>query len=405
MNRIAELYVKLVLSLGRHDADYVDAYYGPEEWRSEVQLAGKTLARIKSDAELLLAELAHFNVVGTEELIQLRYLYLTKQLQSLLARVELLEGRKLQFDDEALELYDVQVPHKPQEEFEDILRQVDLLLPGKGTLIERYEIYKKRFVIPRDRLDGVLTAAIAECRARSKAHINLPARESFTIEYVKNKSWSGYNWYQGNSQSLIQINTDLPVYIDRAVDLAAHEGYPGHHVYNSLLEEALVKGRKWVEFSVYALFSPQSMIAEGTANFGIEVAFPKKERLDFESSVLFRMAGLDSQTAEEYYKVFDLVSKLAYAGNEAARNYLNGLSSKEETVLWLMNYALMPKERAQQRLRFFDQYRSYVINYNVGLDMVRDYIDRRGGTAENPDKRWEEFTRLLSSPRVPSALL
>ncbi len=405
MNRIAELYAKLVLSLGQHDADYVDAFYGPEEWRSEVRSSRKSLPRIKADAEILLAELSHFGISDAEELIQLRHLYLTKQIQSLTARTEMLGGKKLQFDDEAGELYDVQPPHKHQEEFDDILHQIDILLDGKGPLIERYEAYKKKFVIPTDKLDSVFSAAISECRARTKAHLNLPAKESFTIEYVKNKSWSGYNWYKGNCHSVIQINTDLPIYIDRAVDLAAHEGYPGHHVYNSLLEEALVKGRKWVEFSVYALFSPQSTIAEGTANFGIEVVLPGTERLEFEQSVLFPIAGLDPAAVEEYYNVFDLVSRLTYAGNEAARKYLDGLWSREETVLWLMNYALMPRERAEQRTRFFDQYRSYVVNYNVGLDLVRAYVDGRGGTVENPLKRWEEFARLLSSPRAPSTLV
>ncbi len=404
MNRIAELYVKLVLSLGQHDADYVDAYYGPEEWRSEVRLAKRSLPRIKTDAELLLAELSHFNISGAEELIRLRHLYLTKQVQSLIARAEILGGKKLPFDDEAEELYDVRPPQKRQEEFDEILHQIDLLLDGKGTLIERYETYKKKFIIPTEKLDPLFSAAISECRARTKAHIDLPAKESFTIEYVKNKSWSGYNWYKGNSQSLIQINTDLPIYIDRVIDLAAHEGYPGHHVYNSLLEEALVKGRKWIEFSVYALFSPQSLIAEGTANFGIEVAFPGKERLEFEQSVLFPLAGFDPALVEEYYGIFNLVSKLTYAANEAARKYLNGLCSREEAVLWLMNYALMPRERAEQRVRFFDQYRSYVINYNVGLDLVRSFVDRRGGTEDDPAKRWEEFAHLLSSPRVPSTL-
>ena len=110
-------------------------------------------------------------------------------------------------------------------------------------------------------------------RGRSQ-HVELPPDESFTVEYVTNKSWSGYNWYQGNFRSLIQVNTDLPIYIDRAIDLACHEGYPGHHVYNALLEKRLVRDRGWVESSVYALFSPQSLIAEGTANYGIEVTFP-----------------------------------------------------------------------------------------------------------------------------------
>jgi hypothetical protein len=49
-------------------------------------------------------------------------------------------------------------------------------------------------------------------------------------------------------------------------------------------------------------------------------------------------------------------------------------------------------------VRFIDQYRSYVINYNLGKDMVAAFIESRG-----PD-RWAEFGRLLSSPRLPSSL-
>src|SRR5437588_8060663 len=130
--------------------------------------------------------------------------------------------------------------------------------------------------------------------------MTLPPGESFRVEYVTNKSWSGYNWYQGNFVSLIQVNTDLPIYIDRAIDLACHEGYPGHHVYNSLLEKNLVRDRGWVEFTVYPLFSPQSLIAEGTANFGREVAFlTKTARMKFEKEVLFPAAGIDASRADE----------------------------------------------------------------------------------------------------------
>ena len=75
------------------------------------------------------------------------------------------------------------------------------------------------------------------------------------------------------------MNTDLPVYIDRAVDLAAHEGYPGHHLFNVVLEQRFVRERGWVEITVYPLFSPMSLMAEGTANFGIDVAFPGESRV------------------------------------------------------------------------------------------------------------------------------
>ena len=154
--------------------------------------------------------------------------------------------------------------------------------------------------------------------------MQLPRGESFTVEYVTNKPWGGYNWYQGNYRSLIQVNTDLPTYIDRAIDLACHEGYPGHHVYNALFEQHLVTGSRLDRVQVYPLFSPQSLIAEGTANYGIEVAFPGNERLAFERDALFPAAGLDPSQAAAYARSAALVDRLAYAGNEAARRYLNG---------------------------------------------------------------------------------
>ncbi len=234
--------------------------------------------------------------------------------------------------------------------------------------------------------------------------MELPAGESFTVEYVTGKSWSGYNWYQGGFRSLIQVNTDLPIFIDRAIDLACHEGYPGHHVYNMLLEKHLVKDRGWIEFTVYPLFSPQSLIAEGTANFGIEVAFPGAERTAFERDALYPLAGLDPAKADRYAEVQKLLQGLSYAGNEAARRYLNGEIPRQDAEAWLVRYALMAPDRAAQRVRFMDQYRSYVINYNLGQDLVRRYIESRGGTAGQPEKRWEEFSRLLSSPRLPSGL-
>ena len=129
-------------------------------------------------------------------------------------------------------------------------------------------------------------AAIAECRRRTLAHIDLPKNENFQAEYVKDKSWGAYNWYKGNAFSVIEVNTDLPMDISGPLRLAAHEGYPGHHVYNALLEQKLVRERGWIEFTVYPLFSPQSLIAEGTANYGVELIFSAEERLKFEKDVL-----------------------------------------------------------------------------------------------------------------------
>ena len=165
-----------------------------------------------------------------------------------------------------------------------------------------------------------------------------------------------------------------------------------------------MRDRGWVEFSVYPLFSPQSLIAEGSANYGIRVAFPGDDRVDFSRRVLFPLARLDTTRVEEYFRILDLTDRLGYAGNDAARRYLNGDIDAAAAADWLEQYALMPRPRAEQRVRFMDQYRSYVINYNLGQDLVREWVERQGGTADNPERRWEVFEQLLASPRLPSGL-
>jgi hypothetical protein len=397
MNDLSEKYVRLVLALGLHDRDYVDAYYGPEAWHREVEAEKPGLDTIAARAAALRDELAR-TPAEHDELSRLRHQSLERQVSSLAARVRMLGGERLTFDDESRALYDAVAPAYPESHFQEILDRLERRFPGSGPLVDRYETFRRGFVIPADKVDAVFTRAIQGCRERTLKHITLPADEQFALEYVTNKSWSGYNWYKGGFHSLIQINTDLPIYIDRAIDLACHEGYPGHHVYNALLEKHLVRDRGWMEFMVYPLFSPQSLIAEGTANFGIEVAFPGRERIDFERTALFPIAGLDPSTAAAYYETQELIDRLSYAGNEAARRYLNGAIDRDAAATWLEKYALMAPARAAQRVRFFDQYRSYVINYNLGKDMVRRYIESRGGTPDRPERRWQEFERLLEAP-------
>ncbi|MEP6820859.1 MAG: NADP-dependent oxidoreductase [Chthoniobacterales bacterium] len=193
--QIAEKYVKLVLAMSEHDKDYVDAYYGPPEWKEKIEK--KTLAEIREEAMDLFGNVAQLPVPEVE-IEHLRLEYLAKQLSALEARVRILQGEKMKFDEESRALYDAVAPSKPESHFQKILDQLETKMPGQGTISRRYEEWRKDFVIPRDKLDAVFQLAIKECRARTLAHIKLPPNESFMVEYVTGKSWSGYNWYQGN---------------------------------------------------------------------------------------------------------------------------------------------------------------------------------------------------------------
>lgn len=398
LDEIAESYVRLVLTVGNYDADYVDAYYGEPAWRVEAEAATDSLPQLQAEAERLL-DAVEAVPKPEDPILARRQKYLAAQLVAVEARLRMLQGEALPFDEESAALYDAVAPQHDEVYFEQRLANLEPLLPGEGSIDERWNRFRAGFVIPPEKLDEVFQAAIQACRERTGVELALPEGEAFSLEYVTDKPWSGYNWYQGEFASLIQVNTDLPIFIDRAIDLACHEGYPGHHVYNALLEKHLVRDRGWVEFSVYPLFSPQSLIAEGTANYGIEIAFPGEQRVAFERDVLFPLAGLDASTADVYYEALEQVSKLSYAGNEAARRYLDGEIDAEAAAEFLARYAMMAPDRARQRVQFIERYRSYVINYNLGLDRVRAYVER-----VPEEQRWSRFAELLSSPRLPSDL-
>src|SRR5258705_6897319 len=90
MNTLAERYVKLVLALGQHDADYVDAFYGPAEWKAEAERQKQPLAGIGAEADLLIAAIpALSEAESRDELVVLRRDYLKRQLEALRARVRM----------------------------------------------------------------------------------------------------------------------------------------------------------------------------------------------------------------------------------------------------------------------------------------------------------------------------
>jgi hypothetical protein len=402
LDPIARRYVVLGLALGRHDPNYVDAYYGPDSLRAAAEAESLSVAQIGSAAESLMAVLGDSVPAYADTLVGLRHRYLAVQLGSMATRARIVGGEKLSFDQEAKALYDVTPPRYDEAHFDSLLARLDTLLPRGGTLAARYQRFRGRLVIPAGKVDTVFKTAIAACRARTLARMSLPPGERFDLEYVKGTSWNAYNWYKGDYHSLIQVNLDFPVPLDKAVDLACHEGYPGHHVYNALLEQALVRERGWVEISMYPLYSPQSLIAEGTANFGIDMALPPAERVAFERDSLFPLAGLDTALASPNAEVRRILLALNYGRNEVARRFLDGELDAAAARRLLQRYWLITPEEAAKNLRFIDTYRAYVINYNLGRDLVADWVARTGGPSM--DGRWRVFRALLSAPHLPREL-
>lgn len=398
IDELARQYVQLGLAIGQYDGAFVDAYYGPDSLRP-LSTPAEEMPR---DSFLMAVDNLYdqFQTIANDavdDTLRVRAQWASDQLVAFRRRIQIFTGEYGTFDEESRDLFGVVAPHYTEDQFKSWLSRLDSLLPGSGDVSSRYQALANRFTIPKEKLDTVFRLAIEECRKRTLRHVGLPAAEDFSLEYVTDKPWSGYNWYQGNYKSLIQINTDLPILIDRAIEIGSHESYPGHHVYNMLLEKNLYRDEGFLEISLYPLFSPQSLIAEGSANFGVDVVLPGHDKVIFSREVLLPAAGLDTLGIALYFKALELKGKLTYARNEVGRGIIDNTMSEEDAMRWLTTYGLYSDGSARKSIDFIRTNRTYIINYNYGMDLVKMYIESRGGVATQPDRQWELFAQLLSN--------
>lgn len=398
LNKFAERYTRFVLAIGLHDELYIDAYFGPIAWQEEAfwqPISALRLQYEEGSQALAVVGCNHFD----KELAG-RYCFLEKQWISIGAYLDLLEGKPLSFDEEASLLYDSEVTEYSLVELKMIHLELTHLLPGEETLASRLADFKLSYTVPKDKAAAVFSAAVNKARELTKKQFTLPMHEDCEIEYVNDKIWTAYNWYKGNYHSLIQLNQDQPLTIDRYLELATHEGYPGHHVFNALQEQRLVKEKGWLEYSIYPLFSPISYLAEGSANYALRLLMSQEERVSFERDVLMPLAGLKADLTL-FHKVFACIKRLGYFENHVSKLLTDKQIDQKEAARLLIDDAFYTDSRAEQRTNFFDKNRAYIINYSVGEDAVAKWVEN--GT-DDKAVHWERFEALLSRPRSASAM-
>ncbi|PWB68227.1 hypothetical protein C3F09_12045 [candidate division GN15 bacterium] len=400
LNRVAEQYVKLILRVGQYSPYYIDAYSGPAEWKP-APLADSTpqfpYEQFKAEADGLLDSLVAIEKAGLPESQKRRWRTLNDHVLSMQGMIDLLNGKQMTFDEESMAVYRVKAPSFSKAYYDSLLAKLDELLPGKGDLPTRYLEFRKQFLVPHDKVDTLVRAAIAYCRATTEKYIELPDSEKFVVEMVSRQPWGAYNWYKGNFVSLIQVDTSKDIGIDQIVGLAAHEGYPGHHVQNLVEDGSLYRDSGRVEYCVAPLFSPR-IYGEGEANYAVKLVFPREQWLTFMKSTVCPIAGIDTTGVARYYDALQASKKLKYAEIQVARDVVDGKLSKEDALASEMRYGLVSQNVAEDMLAFFAAYRSYIITYSIGEDLVGDYIQTNGGTDDKPARQWELYRSLLMNP-------
>lgn len=390
---IGTQFVLLALRLDRHIPGFVDAFFGPPGLKARVQNEAPTpLITLEVEADRLCENIEAASIEAD------RRDYLTKQARAMRTAVQLRLGREMSYRDEVRALFDIRPEKTPEAEFDRALREVDTILPGKGDLARRQIAWRRRFQLPNAAVLPVMSTALREVRLRTRRILVLPRGEGVQLELVTGQPWSGYNWYLGRGRSRVQINTDLPPMANDALDLMAHEGYPGHHTEAMLKERLLYQQAGRLEHSVAILLAPECLVGEGIACVAKEVIFPDPaEEIAFLRDVLYPLAGIDVDVDldQRLRKAREPLSGLA--GNVGFLLHEEG-RPESEVVDYVRHYGLKTIREARRTVAFVKNrlYRGYVFNYHYGRLMLKQAFAKHG--------MLDVFRWVMTSPVTPSAL-
>lgn len=398
LDETGEKLVELTLMAGTLDEDLVDSYIG----EIEIDTTKKyDLVELKKSFESLQNDISLIKV-NTESL-KLRKNYQIGIVKAVLTRLKVLNSEKISFIDECESIYQFTPEVKDYEYFDSLLVVLDYQLVGDEELPIKLANYRDKFKLKFSKIDEAFRKSVEETKRITKEHIDLPDSESVQIEYVDGAPWSAYNWYKGHFKSLIQVNTQSDVHLERVLDLAAHESYPGHHVYYSLREKMYYQDSGFVEFSIYTLFSPVSFLAEGTAVYGNDLVFPGDRKIEFIRKEITGKYNYSYQELKEYFDILDLLKKLDEVQVTIARDFIDKKISSEVALQYIQKYGLESEKSSYRRLDFIRRYRSYIINYTAGRKLVASFIEKKAGNDIN--KKWQVYKEILENPYLPPDLV
>src|SRR5688572_31439343 len=171
LNKIATDYVRLGLSIGQYDTDFVDAYYGPDSLKptttKQASFPKDTFLTAVNNLQL---QLQPFLTKADDTLLSTRAKWISSQLTAFGRRIKMFAGEQSTFDQQAKELFGVEPPTYSEEYFHSLLQQLDKLLPGTGSVNSRFQTLANRFIIPKEKLDTLIKATITESKKRTQQH-------------------------------------------------------------------------------------------------------------------------------------------------------------------------------------------------------------------------------------------
>ncbi len=371
LDDLSREYLSLSFAIERRFPGFIDAYFGPPEIRDAA------LAEPESDPATLLARTHELlSAVAASDLIDSRKDFLTAQLGAMVTICRKLTGEPIDYLHEVRTLFDIEPAHTPEVAFDVAIAELDDLLPGEGDVRERMIAWRKRYVVDTETARRLIDLISEETRRRTQAFVALPEGEAVEVVFVRDKPWSGYNWYLGDYRSKVEINTDLPIHAHELAALIAHEGYPGHHAEHTLKEQILYRDHGYGEHAIQLINTPECVISEGIATLAESIVFPDGEGARWQAEHLYPAAGLTGDPEREARIARARTALRAVSGNAALLLHHEG-RSEDEVVAYVMRYALRAENEARQSLRFIADplWRAYTFTYHVGRDLLGRWLD------------------------------
>ena len=397
---IGRAYLRLAFQIDQLVPGFIDAYFGPPEWRTADEADGAIPPDdLHHNAEALLRDIATISD-------ELRREWLTQQVTAMLATLRRVEGETLPFEEELRLVYDIHPQWTDEREFDDAQRVIGDLLPGAvetqpaaSLLADRQEAWDARFDVPKEKLLPLLTACCDEAQRRTRQLFALPEGERVVLQIVQDKPWAGYNWYLGDYGSRVDVNTDLPVRANSMVGLMTHECYPGHHTEHTVKEQKLYRQQGHAEACVELINAPECVISEGIADLAEEIIFAESELKAWLRTEFY--PRVDAQRAADVERDRAIAMarrKLRSIGGNAAFLLHRDGASEQSVVEYIQRYDASTEKRARQLYHFIAEplYRSYIFTYHYGYELLSRYI----ATGD----RIARFRTLLEQPLVPSRI-
>ena len=387
-------YARLAFGIERHVPGYIDAWLGSEAERAALEPEEPPEpAALLRDAEALLRRVRAMDAGKT------RTGYLATQVAAMATTARQLSGDSLPYREEVGLLFDIEAAATPETVFETAIADLDHLLPGEGPVAERMTAWKEGYVVSSEAAARLVEVILPELRERTLRFVDLPEDEAIEIRMVRDKPWSGYNWYLGDGRSRVELNTDLPIHAYRLTDLLAHEGYPGHHLEHAL-KERLYTEAGLGEHALQLINTPECVISEGIATWAEAMVFTPDELVRFRRERVYPAAGIVGDPEREVSIGAALRALRPVAGNAALLLHEEG-RGEEEVVAYLRRYGLATEAEARQRLRFIAEplWRAYIFTYHVGYVLLAAWFAQASS-----EERRERFKTLLTEQVYPSQI-